>query len=193
MRRHASPLWLNGMTMVLIGFAVIERLKGVKTNTVGLTAEESEVAIFRQGKEKPSDSFKRFEPQFNVKDQVLLVRQSTEAARSPQAVPTEAKEMLRSVPKPETDSASLSPDIVRLAAEKSLLMDDLLNEEPIPSDYGQVMVGLFRDRGQDVYTRDFAVQHVGLYAEVLCIPFVVTNRRNNHQMKVARKIVCYVF
>ena len=101
--------------------------------------------------------------------------------------------MLRSVPKPETDSASSSPDIVRLAAEKSLLMDDLLNEEPIPSDYGQVMVGLFRDRGQDVYTRDFAVQHIGLYAEALCIPFVVTNRRNNHQMKVARKIVCYVF
>ncbi len=46
-------------------------------------------------------------------------------------------------------------------------MDDLLNEEPIPSDYGQVMVGLFRDRGQDVYTRDFAVQHIGLYAEAL--------------------------
>ena len=151
----------------MIGFAVIERLKGVKTNTVGLTAEESEVAIFRQEKEKPSDSFKRFEPQFNVKDQVLLVRQPTEAARSPQAVPTEAKEMLRSVPKPKTDSASPSPDIVRLAAEKSQLMDDLLNEEPIPSDYGQVMVGLFRDLSQDVYTRDFAVQHIGLYAEVL--------------------------
>ena len=75
--------------------------------------------------------------------------------------------MLRSVPKPKTDSASPSPDIVRLAAEKSQLMDDLLNEEPIPSDYGQVMVGLFRDRGQDVYTRDFAVQHIGLYAEAL--------------------------
>ena len=29
------------------------------------------------------------------------------------------------------------------------------------------MVGLFRDRGQDVYTRDFAVQHIGLYAEAL--------------------------
>ena len=152
---------------VLIGFSVIERLKGVKTNTVGLTAEESEVAIFRQEKEKPSDSFKRFEPQFNVKDQVLLVRRSTEAARSPQAVPTEAKEMLRSTPERETDSAASSSDIVRLAAEKSQLMDDLLNEEPIPSDYGQVMVGLFRDRGQDVYTRDFAVQHIGLYAEAL--------------------------
>ena len=119
--------------------------------------------------EKSGALSKRLMPQSvaNAEEQAQLVRRSTEAARSPQAVPTEAKEMLRSVPKPETDSASPSPDIVRLAAEKSQLMDDLLNEEPISSDYGQVMVGLFRDRGQDVYTRDFAVQHIGLYAEAL--------------------------
>lgn len=119
--------------------------------------------------EKSGALSKRLMPQSvaNAEEQAQLVRRSTEAARSPQAVPTEAKEMLRSVPKPKTDSASPSPDIVRLAAEKSQLMDDLLNEEPIPSDYGQVMGGLFRDRGQDVYTRDFAVQHIGLYAEAL--------------------------
>ena len=103
----------------------------------------------------------------NAEEQPQSVRQSVEAARPPQVVPTVAKEMLRSVPKPETDSASSSPDIVRLAAEKSQLMDALLNEEPIPSDYGWVMVDLFRDQGQDVYTRDFAVQHIGLYAEAL--------------------------
>ena len=120
-------------------------------------------------KEKSGALSKRLMPQSvaNAEEQAQLVRRSTEAARSPQAEPTEAKEMLRSVPKPKTDSASPSPDIVRLAAEKSQLMDDLLNEEPIPSDYGQVMVCLFRDRGQDVYTRDFAVQHIGLYAEAL--------------------------
>ena len=119
--------------------------------------------------EKSGALSKRLMPQSvaNAEEQAQLVRRSTEAARSPQAEPTEAKEMLRSVPKPKTDSASPSPDIVRLAAEKSQLMDDLLNEEPIPSDYGQVMSGLFRDRGQDVYTRDFAVQHIGLYAEAL--------------------------
>ena len=119
--------------------------------------------------EKSGALSKRLMPQSvaNAEEQAQLVRRSTEAARSPQAEPTAAKEMLRSVPKPKTDSASPSPDIVRLAAEKSQLMDDLLNEEPIPSDYGQVMVGLFRDRGQDVYTRDFAVQHIGLYAEAL--------------------------
>lgn len=119
--------------------------------------------------EKSGALSKRLMPQSvaNAEEQAQLVRQSTEAVRPPQAVPTEVKEMLRSVPKPKTDSASPSLDIVRLAAEKSLLMDDLLNEEPIPSDCGQVMVDLFRDRGQDVYTRDFAVQHIGLYAEAL--------------------------
>ena len=119
--------------------------------------------------EKSGALSKRLMPQSvaNAEEQAQLVRRSTEAARSPQAVPTEAKEMLRSTPEQNSDAASESPDIVRLAAEKSQLMDDLLNEEPISSDYGQVMVGLFRDRGQDVYTRDFAVQHIGLYAEAL--------------------------
>ena len=119
--------------------------------------------------EKSGALSKRLMPQSvaNAEEQAQLVRRSTEAARSEQAVPTAAKEMLRSTPRQEAPSAAPSPDIVRLAAEKSLLMDDLLNEEPIPSDYGQVMVGLFRDRGQDVYTRDFAVQHIGLYAEAL--------------------------
>ena len=97
----------------------------------------------------------------NAEDQVPLVRQSVEAVRLPQVVPTAAKEMLRSRPEQEATSAASSSATVRLAAEKSQLMDDLLNEEPIPSDYGQVMVGLFRDRSQDVYTRDFAVQHIG--------------------------------
>ena len=112
---------------------------------------------------------KRLLPQIalNAEDQVQLVRQSVDVARLPQAVSTDANEMMRSTPRQETTTAAPSSAIVRLAAEKSQLMDDLLNAEPIPSDYGQVMVGLFRDRSQDVYTRDFAVQHVGLYAEAL--------------------------
>ncbi len=86
------------------------------------------------------------------------MRQPKEATCPPQAVPMAAKEMLQSASKQETDTALPSSDIVRLAAEKSQLMDDLLDEEPIPSDYGQVMVGLFHGLSQDVYTRDFAVQ-----------------------------------
>lgn len=55
----------------------------------------------------------------------------------------------------------------RLASEKNQVMDGLLARPDIPSDYGAEMVALYRDRTQDVYTRDFAVQHVGLYAETL--------------------------
>ena len=47
------------------------------------------------------------------------------------------------------------------------MMDELLARPDIPSDYGAEMVALYRDRTQDVYTRDFAVQHIGLYAETL--------------------------
>ena len=55
----------------------------------------------------------------------------------------------------------------QLASEKNRIMDELLNQPVIPADYGDVMVALFRDRSQDVITRDFAVQHIGLYAQAL--------------------------
>ena len=54
-----------------------------------------------------------------------------------------------------------------LASEKNQVMDDLLNQPQIPSDYGDVMVELSRDKSQDILTRDFAVQHIGLYAQAL--------------------------
>ena len=55
----------------------------------------------------------------------------------------------------------------QMASDKNQLMDELLNRPEIPADYGLQMVALFRDREQDVVTRDFAVQHIGLYAEAL--------------------------
>lgn len=159
---------VTGVAILMLLFAVVYfcRSQGCKLQNGNSHSVDGRPYL---GSEKSGVPSKRLMPQSvaNAEEQAQLVRRSTEAARSPQAEPTAAKEMLRSVPKPKTDSASPSPDIVRLAAEKSQLMDDLLNEEPIPSDYGQVMVGLFRDRGQDVYTRDFAVQHIGLYAEAL--------------------------
>ena len=53
------------------------------------------------------------------------------------------------------------------ASEKNQLMDALLNQPTIPADYGATMIALFRDETQDVVTRDFAVQHIGLYAQAL--------------------------
>ena len=57
--------------------------------------------------------------------------------------------------------------IAELASEKNQVMDKLLNQPQMPSDYGDVMIGLYRDKSQDVLTRDFAVQHIGLYAQAL--------------------------
>ena len=63
--------------------------------------------------------------------------------------------------------AGLRADAARFAADKNQVMDELLARPDLPSDYGAEMVALYRDRTQDVYTRDFAVQHIGLYAEAL--------------------------
>ena len=55
----------------------------------------------------------------------------------------------------------------RMASDKNQLMDALLNQQEIPSDYGETMISLCCDKSQDVLTRDFAVQHIGLYAQAL--------------------------
>ena len=60
-----------------------------------------------------------------------------------------------------------SVDVSQLASDKNQVMDELLSQDQIPADYGTQMVALFRDKGQDVLTRDFAVQHIGLYAQAL--------------------------
>ena len=57
--------------------------------------------------------------------------------------------------------------LAELASEKNQVMDELLNQPQVPSDYADVMIGLYRDKTQDVLTRDFAVQHIGLYAQAL--------------------------
>ena len=134
----------------------------------GIDWQNAESGAIPDPVSSPLPTTKRLAPQVMTKaeEQTRLVRRPDEAASQPQAVPMSAREVFQSVPGRGDGDSTLS-DAVRLAAEKSQLMDDLLDEEPIPSDYGQVMVDLFRDRSQDVYTRDFAVQHIGLYAEAL--------------------------
>ena len=134
----------------------------------GIDWQDAESGAIPDPVASPLPTTKRLAPQVMTKaeGQTRLVRRPDEAASPPQAVPMSAREVFQSVPRRDDGDSTLS-DAVRLAAEKSQLMDDLLDEEPIPCDYGQVMVGLFHDRGQDVYTRDFAVQHIGLYAEAM--------------------------
>lgn len=134
----------------------------------GIAGQGAECGAIPDPVASPLPTTKRLAPQVMTKaeEQTRLVRRPDEAASQPQAVPMSAREVFQSVPRRDDGDSTLS-DAVRLAAEKSQLMDDLLDGEPIPSDYGQVMVGLFRDLSQDVYTHDFAVQHIGLYAEAL--------------------------
>lgn len=52
-------------------------------------------------------------------------------------------------------------------SELNQLMDELLDLPVIPADYGETMVALYGDKARDDITRDFAVQHIGLYAQAL--------------------------
>ena len=65
------------------------------------------------------------------------------------------------------EEASSGTSMAELASEKNQVMDELLNQPQIPSDYADLMIGLYRDKSQDILTRDFAVQHIGLYAQAL--------------------------
>ena len=82
------------------------------------------------------------------------------------AAPTvESKERMSFLRTEEKDIPEIS--LAELASDKNQVMDELLNQPQIPSDYAETMIKLYRDRSQDVLTRDFAVQHIGLYAQAL--------------------------
>ena len=58
-------------------------------------------------------------------------------------------------------------DAAQYASDLNDVMDEMLNRSEIPADYAETMVALFRDKSQGDVVRDFAVQHIGLYAETL--------------------------
>ena len=74
------------------------------------------------------------------------------------AVPPETRAALSA--RPAEGAPPMSP--AEAASGKSQLMDDLLDRAEIPSDYGETMTALFRDKTQDDLVRGFAVQHIGL-------------------------------
>jgi len=89
--------------------------------------------------------------------------EDTNGGRSHNAILADSRESL-AVP---VSDAMPQDERGEIASEKNQLMDELLDLPKIPSDYGATMIALFRDRSQDVVTRDFAVQHIGLYAQAL--------------------------
>ena len=60
-----------------------------------------------------------------------------------------------------------SADAAQRASDMNDVMDEMLNRSEIPADYPETMIALFRDKSQGDVIRDFAVQHIGLYAETL--------------------------
>ena len=85
------------------------------------------------------------------------------SVRSGKAIPGDTCRRLKTIQPSGTPMEKLA----QAASDKNQLMDELLNQPDVPSDYGETMVSLYRDKGQDVLTRDFAVQHIGLYAQAL--------------------------
>lgn len=78
-------------------------------------------------------------------------------------IPAEAISALKT--QPTTDSTAQKRG--ETFSELNQLMDALLDLPAIPTDYGETMSALYRDKAQDEITRDFAVQHIGLYAQAL--------------------------
>ena len=81
-----------------------------------------------------------------------------------QILPLSVESAIVEVAESQTSSAA---DAVQYASDLNDVMDEMLNRSEIPADYAETMVALFRDKSQGDVIRDFAVQHIGLYAETL--------------------------
>ena len=60
-------------------------------------------------------------------------------------------------------------DAPSVASVKNQVMDRLLEQKTIPADYGAEMIGLYRNRANDTLLRNFAVQHLELYAGAMAV------------------------
>ena len=58
-------------------------------------------------------------------------------------------------------------DAPKVASLKNQVMDKLLEQRTLPADYAAEMSALYRDRSNDELLRNFAVQHLDLYAGAL--------------------------
>ena len=83
----------------------------------------------------------------------------------PQSFPLSAESTIHEFT--ERQMNSLASDAAQAASDMNDVMDEMLNRSEIPADYADTMVALFRDKSQGDVIRDFAVQHIGLYAETL--------------------------
>lgn len=60
-------------------------------------------------------------------------------------------------------------DAPTVASLKNQVMEKLLEQQTLPADYGAEMIGLYRNRSNDMLLRNFAVQHLERYVDALAI------------------------
>lgn len=148
--------WLTAGLAILVGYMAYVRIRECCESPGNDVATQSQVHVERL---LPSEINRR--PPSALRRKMLVVPALEQHA----APPIESKKRMSFLRTEEKAIPEIS--IAELASEKNQVMDELLNQPQIPSDYGDVMIELYRDKSQDVLTRDFAVQHIGLYAQAL--------------------------
>lgn len=155
-------MFAAGLFAVCLGWWALELVREMDDGATGLSdglPSEGKAVSLKQGRNiKPVQPMRKTETA-----QCLSRPLVSPKAYSAPAVPDEAVESLTA----KLTESMLPSERAQMASDKNQVMDELLNQPEIPADYGMQMVALFRDREQDVVTRDFAVQHIGLYAQAL--------------------------
>ena len=80
------------------------------------------------------------------------------------SLPLSAESAISEFPERQASSAA---DAAQQASDLNDVMDEMLNRSEILADYAETMVALFSDKSRGDVIHDFAVQHIGLYAETL--------------------------
>ena len=153
---------LNGRRLLVSFFlvALVVVVAYALVNAKSVDEMNSVIASNAQGEGLPPSVINRKPP--NAPHRKILEAPTVERYV---ASPIESKEKMNLRMIVKQVGPGTSP--AELASEKNQIMDKLLNQPQVPSDYADVMIGLYRDKSQDVLTRDFAVQHIGLYAQAL--------------------------
>ena len=149
MRKSYKSIIVIIVTVFLCGLAV---MRFIPKNNKAVTQSQAErVSPCEINRRPPSAPHRK------------MLQAPTLARHVASQIESEEKMSLRM----SAEEASSGTSMAELASEKNQVMDELLNQPQIPSDYADVMIGLYRDKSQDILTRAFAVQHIGLYARDL--------------------------
>ena len=159
-------MFAAGLFAVCLGWWALELVRGMDDGATGLSdglPSEGKAVSLKQGRNiKPVQPMRKTETAQCLSRPLAPPKASPYGGAAP-AVPDEAVENISA----KITKSMLPSERAQMASDKNQVMDELLNQPEIPADYGMQMVALFRDSEQDVVTRDFAVQHIGLYAEAL--------------------------